>query len=302
MHIFVTGAGSFIGKALIDACDARDIRVTGIDLNPTERPGCSVANIGAADIALRIPEGVDAIVHLAAISRDTDSRGRAAECFSVNVMGTLNLVEAARQRNVGQFIFASSEWVYDGSDGDREQGEDDVIDAARLTSEYALSKYVSEINLRQAYARGFCAATILRFGIVYGPRKENWAAVEALLNAVATLDEIKVGSCKSARRYIHVRDVAAAILASVGVPGFEVINVQGPRLVSLGDVVEASARLIGRTPSIVETAANSPSIRRVSDEKAIRLLGWRAQMDIESGLETLLPALGLTAAGLRQTT
>ena len=280
-------------QALLSACDEWKIRVTGIDLHPPDRPDCFVADICGPDLADHIPDGIDAIIHLAAISRDADSQGRASACFSVNVMGTLNLIEAARTRGVDQFIFASSEWVYDGADGSDAQREDNPLDAARLTSEYALSKYVSEINLRQAFARGFCPATVLRFGIVYGPRADHWSAVESLLHTVATQDDVRVGSLATARRYIHVDDIASAILASAGLPGFEILNIQGPRLVSLGDIIESSARVLGRTPNVIETDADRPSVRWVSDEKALQLLGWRAEVDLVDGLKSLLPALGL---------
>ena len=299
MHLFVTGIGSFIGQALVAACDRRDVRVSGIDLRQIDRPDCRVADIRASNLADFVPEDVDAIVHLAAVSRDSDSRGKAAHCFDINVMGTLNVVEAARKRRARKLVFASSEWVYEGAGETAESTENDPIDAAALRSEYALSKYVSEANLRQAFGNGLCPTTILRFGIIYGPRPTNWSAVEALVHAAAKQDEIRVGSARTARRYIHVDDVAGAILASAGLPGFEVVNIQGPRLVSLGEIVELGGRVSGRSPRVVETQPATPSIRRVSDEKARRLLDWRARMEIEDGIRSLLPALGIADASRR---
>jgi UDP-glucose 4-epimerase len=302
VHLFITGIGSFIGQALVAACNRRGMRVSGIDARPIDRPDCRVADIRAANLAEFVPENIDAIVHLAAVSRDSDSRGKAAHCFDINVMGTLNVAEAARARRARKLVFASSEWVYEGSRSSGESTEDEPIDAAALRSEYALSKYVSEANLRQAFANGLCPATVLRFGIIYGPRPTNWSAVEALVHAAATQDEIRVGSTRTARRYIHVDDVADAILASLELPGFEIVNVQGPRLVSLGEIVELGAHLSGRSPRVVETQPATPSIRRVSDEKARRLLDWRARMGIEDGIRSLLPALGLADASPRART
>ena len=166
--------------------------------------------------------------------------------------------------------------------------EDDVVDIAKLTSEYALSKLVSEANLRQKYQHGFCPATILRFGIVYGPRKDNWAAVESLLNAVKTQDEITVGSLKTARRFIHVSDIASAVVAAIGVPGFEIINIQGDKLVSLGDVVETSKKLLNRNPKVVERAPGQANVRLVSDAKAKQLLNWRPEISLLEGLKSVL--------------
>jgi len=288
MNIFLSGAGSFIGREVLRVCRAKGIQVTGVDLAPTGQAGCSVADIRTPEIADKIPANVDAVIHLAAVSRDPDCRDRAYPCFDVNVMGTLNLMEAAKAKGARQFIFASSEWVYDSFQEGVEKKEDDVIDIARLTSEYALSKLVSEANLRQKYQHGFCPATILRFGIVYGPRKDNWAAVESLLNSVRTQDEITVGSLRTARRFIHVSDIASGIVAAVGVPGFEIINLQGEKLVSLGDVIETSKKLLNRNPKIVERTPAQANIRLVSDEKARKLLKWRPEISLSDGLKSVL--------------
>ena len=76
MHIFVTGVGSFIGKAFLKWCDAQNIQVTGVDLVSVGRSDCHVTDIRSDDLASLIPQDVDAIVHLAALSRDPDCRGQ----------------------------------------------------------------------------------------------------------------------------------------------------------------------------------------------------------------------------------
>jgi UDP-glucose 4-epimerase len=300
MHLFVTGVGSFVGRALSALCEQRGIRVSGIDTRPVEHAGATVADIrDRARLLAVIPNDVDAIVHLAALSRDQDCKGRAIECLDVNVMGTLNLIDAARQKGARQFIFASSEWVYDSFEPGIDKTEDDTIDASRLTSEYALSKFVSEVNLRQAYRQGFCPVSILRFGIIYGPRTENWSAVEALFDSVAKRDEMTVGSLQTARRFLHVADVASAILASVGIEGIEIFNVQGPRLTSLGDIIACGAKLLGRNPRVVETNSAAPSIRTVSDDKIRRRTAWRPYYDLDLGLRSVAPAIGLSVLDAR---
>jgi UDP-glucose 4-epimerase len=297
MTVAIIGAGSFIGTALAAQCRARHIDVVGIDALPPEGSGWLRADIRASDVADAIPDGAAAIVHLAALSRDPDCREKAQACFDVNVMGTLNLIRAAKVRNVKQFVFASSEWVYDSFMPGVEKSEDAPIDAARLASEYALSKYVSENNLRQQAVHGFCPATVLRFGIVYGPRRTNWSAVEALLNAVATTDEVRVGSRATARRFIHVADVADGILAALGQTNpYDIFNIQGPSLVTLGDVIECSAEILGRAPRIVETDPGAPSVRAVSSRKAAAALGWSARIGIRDGLADIARHLGLSDA------
>jgi nucleoside-diphosphate-sugar epimerase len=135
--------------------------------------------------------------------------------------------------------------------------------------------------------------TLLRFGIVYGPRRENWSAVEALTDAVARNDVVKVGSRATARRFIHVRDIAGGILAATGRSGCEVFNIQGPKLVSLGDVIEAAGRVLGRRPRIEETAPGSPSLRPVASTRSEQALGWKAAIGIEEGIRDVADFLGL---------
>lgn len=288
MKLFVTGANSFIGTELLRACRSAGIHVTGIDLTPAAGDAdISQADIRDPAVADLIPQDVDGVIHLAAMSSDPACRNKGYECFDVNVMGTLNMMAAAQARGAGHFVFASSEWVYDSFVPGVEKTEDDVINLRNLNSEYSLSKVVSENNLRQKFEHGFCAATALRFGIVYGSRPARWSAVEALFNSVATQDEVTVGSLKTSRRFIHLSDVAQSIIAAIEVPGFEIINIQGPRSITLADVIETSAEMLGRSPTVKESYADKPSIRPVSSAKAESLMNWRAKTELREGLEEL---------------
>jgi UDP-glucose 4-epimerase len=296
MKIFMTGCGSFIGKEVLRLAKTKGIQVTGVDLLETGQDGCSVADIRSPKIIEKIPSDIDAVIHLAALSRDADCRNKACTCFDANVMGTLNLIEAAQSREVKQFIFASSEWVYDRFEEGVAKKEEDIIDIAGLTSEYALSKLVSEANLRQKYQRGFCPITILRFGIVYGPRKDNWSAVESILNAVSTQDEVTIGSLKTGRRFVHVSDIASAVIAAIGLTGFEIINIQGSQMVTLGDIIETAKLLLNKNPKVIQRTPEQISLRTVSDVKAKQLLKWRAEINLRDGLKSVCDFLGTKVA------
>jgi len=287
MKIFVTGQSSFIGRELTECCIMRGVEVVGIAANRSDLSSCSVVDIRDKAIANYIPMNVDAVVHLAALSHHTDWRGQLMRTFDVNVMGTLNLIEAARRRHAQQFIFASSEWVYDYCDSETEKREADTIDVTALASEYALTKLVCEIVLRQAYQQGFCPVSILRVGNTYGPYHGNLSAVMDLVKAVTTEKEVIVGSLSTARRFIHVSDVADAILSVVGVKGFEILNIQGPRLVSLGEIIDLSIRLLGSGPVVLERDAAHPSVRNISSRKIESLLGWYAQTSITEGIRSV---------------
>ena len=287
--ITITGSESFIGSRLAAALDSRGEQWTGID-TIARHPRTRRADIRDAAVADGIAEA-GTLVHLAAISRDSDCRQDPRGAFDVNVGGTLNLIEAARRRGVRHFVFASSEWVYGEVANDEVQREDSPLDATRLVSEYALTKLAGERLLAGAARRGdFASVTILRFGIVYGPRPSNWSAVEMLHDAVSHKDLVEVkGSLATARRFIHVEDICTGILASVenAPAGFSVFNLSGDRLVSLGDVIEQSMRLTNRRPRVIEGAPQSVSIRNPDNTKARAALDWAPKLDLASGLATL---------------
>jgi nucleoside-diphosphate-sugar epimerase len=282
--LFITGAESFIGRALRARCDAAGQAWVGIDSANSSEARVQRADIRDTSVGDLIPENA-AIVHLAAISRDPDCRADPRTAFDVNVTGTLNMAAAAQRRNAKQFIFASSEWVYGNVRNNETQREDQAIDVTAMVSEYALTKIVAEQVLKLSFK--LPAITVLRFGIVYGPRAANWSAVESLFNSVLTKDEVKVGALANARRFIHVDDIVSGILACQGRSGFEVFNLSFDRLISLGDVIEASVRITGRRPKIVEGNPSQVSIRNPDNAKARAELDWAPRIGLEAGLQTL---------------
>lgn len=294
MKLFITGAKGFVGRELVSQCKKQGIEVISIDIIEISEKNYYKADITSKEISEIIPEGTDTIIHLAALSRDPDCRDKAYDCFNLNVMGTLNLIEAAQKKDVKQFIFASSEWVYDNFTENEIKNEDSLINIANHKSEYALSKLVSEANLRQKYQHGFCLVTILRFGIIYGPRKTSGSAVESIFNAVNTKEEISVGSLKTGRCFIHVSDIVSGIIKSIGLEGFNIINFQGNRLITLNDIIETSKKILNKNPKIIEKDPNNISIRNVSNEKAKKLLNWKPKINLKKGLESLLIKKGKT--------
>ncbi|MBI2495614.1 MAG: NAD(P)-dependent oxidoreductase [Candidatus Omnitrophica bacterium] len=296
MRVVVTGSESFIGRELRRHGQAKQIEWVGLDTAPADDPGHIQIDIRSPELADVIPEGLDAVVHLAAISRDQDCRANPQQAFDVNVSGTLNVIRAARERNARQFIFASSEWVYGDVSSDAVQTEDQPIAVTGIRSEYALSKLVGEQVLRMAFAQGLCPVTVLRFGIVYGPRPSNWSAVETLFHAVRTQQTVTVGSLETARRFIHVSDIAEGIVSAIGQDGFQIFNLSGDRLITLREVIEQSALLLDRRPTVVERAPEGVSIRNPDNRKAKHLLGWEPATDLPHGLRSLDETLQTTGA------
>lgn len=288
MNVLITGAKGFIGQELALRCRSKGIKTIGVDIIDSDEENYYKIDINSDKISEIIPEGCDAIIHLAALSRDKDCKNNAYNCFNVNVIGTLNLIEAAQQKSVKNFIFASTEWVYDSFLENETKDEDSFIDIAKHKSEYALSKLVSEANLRQKYQNGFCNVTILRFGIIYGPRKSDWSAVESIFHTVNTKDVVEVGSLMTGRCFIHVADIAHGVIKSIGLTGFNLINLQGDRLITLGEIIEVSKKITGKKPSVVEKSHENISLRNISNKKARTVLNWKPEYDLEKGITSLM--------------
>ena len=286
--IVITGSESFVGKELIS--QLKNIhKIIGFDTVNTKSDEYIFHQIDIrnSNIEELIPENADAIIHLAALSRDPDCKGKSFECFDINVMGTLNLIQAAIKKNVKQFIFASSEWVYNEFKENEIKNEESFIDISKHTSEYALSKLVSESNLRQINQQGFKNITILRFGIIYGPRPNSLSAVESIFNTIKSKDEIQVVSLRNGRRFVHVTDIAKGITKAIGIEGFNIINLTSEKVITLGEIIQKSQKILNKSIKVIETDPENINVRNPSNAKAKRILGWSPEIDIENGLKTL---------------
>jgi UDP-glucose 4-epimerase len=298
MKIIVTGSESFVARELIAQCLAKGIEVTGFDFakNSDLAYDFKKGDINDPAIGDIFPEGADAIVHLAALSRNEDCVGKSFETFTTNVMGTMNLMRAAKARGVKQFIFSSSDWVYEKFAPGEIKNEDAVINIAGHDSEYAMSKLVSENNLRQIYLRdNSVGVTVLRFSIIYGPRPvAKGGSVERIMSEAKTSESITFsGSKKSGRCYMHVADIARGIIAAIGRTDYQIINLAGNQFVTLEDIVRTTEKLVGKAKpaEIIEKDPAAIVARNVSNKKAKELLGWEPTLDIEEGFKTIVPFL-----------
>ncbi|MDO8623493.1 MAG: NAD(P)-dependent oxidoreductase [archaeon] len=283
MKLFITGAEGFIGRELVSQCEKLGIEIIGVDFVESNKPNHYKADIRSKEILNLIPEDVDAVIHLAGLTRDPDCKDNAYNCFDYNIMGTLNLIEASQKKKAKQFIFASSEWVY-GDCKDGLKTEDSLINLSSLNSEYAFSKLVAENNLRQKYQYNFCPVTILRFGIVYGNRTGNFSAVESVFNNIRTKEEITVGSLNTGRCFIHVSDIANGIIKSIGLDGFNILNLEGDKLITLSEIIKTSEKILNKTVKVIESSPEKESIRNISNEKAKKMLDWKPEISLEEGL------------------
>ena len=284
MKIFITGIESFLGSFLVKYLKKQNINFSGIDLVKKNK-FTKKFNINDKNLGKIIPNKCDVVIHLAAVSSSNDFKINAEKAFNINVNGTINVIKSAIKKNVKQIIFASSEWVY-GETKTGKKDEKSFINYENLGSEYGLSKIICE-NILKYYCSVYnINCTILRFGIIYGPRKNrnNWSAVESiLLNLFYGNKEITIGSRKTARRFIYAEDIARGILASIGTQGINTFNLSGDKLITLKEIINTGCNILDTKCKIIEKNPKNFNVRNPDNKLIKKLTKWKPKYDFYSG-------------------
>jgi len=242
----ITGGCGFVGLNLVDAlrslnrCNIRIFDNLSVgtrealstvtpfveDETPDAPVRFTVGDIRDKVAIGKAAEGVDVIVHLAANAGVGRSLADPNHDADVNVIGTLNCLEAARHAKVRRFILASST----------------AVGAAAPTTPYGAGKLAGEAYCA-AYKAAFGLETVaLRFANVYGPRSGHKQSVVAAFVAQALRgDPLTIhGDGRQRRSFIHVSDIVAAILhaARLRVAPAEPVAIPGPELSSIRDLAQ----------------------------------------------------------------
>ena len=248
-----------------------------------------VGDILEEELALRVAEGADVIVHLAANTGVApsveDPRG---DCLA-NVIGTLNYLEAARHGGVSRFVFASS----GATVGEVEPPIHEEI-PSHPVSPYGASKLSGEAYC-SAYFRTFGVETVsLRFGNVYGPLSSHKSSVIAKFIKRAMRGEVLeiYGDGTQTRDFIYVEDLTRAVRSAATVAGVggEVFQIATNAETSVQEMIgELLPVLSAAGIEDVEVRQTNPRLgdvmRNYSDTtKAARMLGWRSEVDLKEGL------------------
>ena len=286
MNVFITGINSFVGKKLLLKFKAyKNINIYGCDINPKKSRNIILADIRKKNFYKLLPKNLDAIIHLAAISRDQDCSRDLSNCYLTNVIGTLNVINAAKYLKIKKIIFASTEWVYPSKLASKSANENSLIDYLSLNSDYAKSKLISEIHLRNFYdLNKDYDVSILRFGIIYGERISNWSAVESIFNNIKNNNTITVGSLKTARKFIHIDDICEGIIKSLKLKRFNIINLQGSKLINLKYLAELSQKILKKKVIVLEKNKKNLSIRNILCNKSNKKINFKPKISLLNGL------------------
>ena len=299
----VTGGAGFIGSNIVEAlvCHGEEVRV--LDNFSTGKRGNLLPFEGKIELiegdlrdhetVRRAVEGVDYVLHQGALPSVPRSVAAPLTTNAVNVVGTLNLLVAARYAGVKRIVCASSSSVY-GDTAALPKREDLPL---RPESPYGVSKLAAEHYCRIFWNVYGLETVVLRYFNVFGPRQDptsQYAAVVPLFITALLQDEEPViyGDGQQSRDFTHVDNVVQANLLAAtraGVAG-EVLNIAGGEKHTILDLVATLRKLSGKDIAPRHAAPRLGEIRHswADVSRAHEKLGYWVKMGFEEGLSRTL--------------
>lgn len=299
----VTGAGGFIGSHLVEALARDGVKVRAyvrynsrndiglLRLLPREclsSVDIVRGNVLDVESVQQVVRGADVVFHLAALVGIPYSFLNPREVVEVNVIGSLNVLTAAREAGVGKIIQTSTSEVY----GTAQYVPMDEMHPLQAQSPYAASKIAADA-IALSFARSFSLpVAIIRPFNTYGPRQSARAIIPTLIAQAFTQETIKVGATTPTRDFTFVTDTIQAFIrvAEVSACVGEVINVGSGHEISIGDLIQRIMTIVGReVPVEVDPQRLRPEASEVRQlladtAKARHFLSWAPEVSLDEGL------------------
>lgn len=291
-RVLVTGGAGFIGSHLVEALLQRgyDVRILDnltlgqkqwVDKNAELREG----DIRDFEVCQQATKGCSGVFHLAAMSRSAASLDNVDICTTNNIVGTQNILNAAREAGVQKIVYSGSSTYYGNQPPPHvEDMRPDYLNF------YGLSKYIGEeycLLFDRLYS---VPANVLRYFNVYGPRLSGEGQYALVMSIFfRQLREGKPltihGSGFQARDFVHVRDVARAnILAFETALHGRTYNVGSGVAISVKELADRlSSEQIYEPRRAGDAEVTLADISRIRAE-----LGWEPEVSFEEGLKELL--------------
>lgn len=301
-HYLVTGGAGFIGSHLVRALVERGERVRVIDTFLTGQRAnlAPVAkeieliegDIRNPDSCRRAVEGVNYVLHQAALPSVPRSIEEPVLSTEINLLGTVNLLEAATAAGVERFVFAASSSVY----GDQEVASKHEGLPAQPLSPYAVQKYSAEEFCRMFHESRGLETVGLRYFNIFGPRQDPdspySAVIPIFIKAIsAGKRPIIYGDGTQSRDFTYIENVVdanlLAVKASAGQVAGKSINIGCGRAYSLLDLVGGINALMGTTvePEFAPARAGDVKHSLADIGRARVCLGYEPRIDFNEGLK-----------------
>lgn len=307
VRVLVTGAGGFIGSHLVErlVADGAEVRAfvhynSRGDWGHLESAADEVRDaieVVAGEIqdsfsVARAVAGCDLVFHLAALIGIPYSYEAPKSYVDTNVLGTLNVLEAARTGGVQRVVCTSTSETY----GTALYTPIDENHPLQAQSPYSASKIAAD-KLAESYARSFgTPITTVRPFNTFGPRQSLRAIIPTIMAQALTGQEVRIGSVTPVRDFTFVEDTARAFAAVARAPETvgATLNVGSGQGIAIGALAELILEVVGSdAPLAVDTERVRPESSEVFEllcdaAHLHSLTGWRPSVSLRDGLEQTL--------------
>lgn len=308
-NYLVTGAAGFIGSRVCEMLNEQGHAVTGVDnLNDAydvrmkeyrlrKLQALAGFTFVKDDISDRrifnhqskiLNPRFDAVINLAARAGVRASVENPWAFVDTNVIGTLNLLELCRQKEIRKFILASTSSIY-GANAPHPTPETSESD--HPLQPYAASKKAAEALSYSYHALYGLDVSVVRYFTVYGPAGRPDMSMFRFAKWISESEPLHLyGDGEQSRGFTYVDDIARGTIAALQPPGYEIINLGGNEVITMNALIALLEGRIGKKAIIEQHPPNQADMytNQADVSKAGRLLGWQPKVGLEEGIGRLV--------------
>lgn len=289
MKCLVTGGAGFIGSQVVQALREAEHDVKVLDISDSADYRVDICNTAEltqvfADAQARV------VFHIAAIADARRVLDDPVQGVTINMGGTVSVLEAARRAGIKRVIQASTCWVANAM-GSGILDESALFNPTGGGHVYTTTKIACEMLAHDFYKLYGLNFTILRYGIPYGPGMWPGLVLRNWLDSARANEPLFIfGDGSASRRFLYIEDLARAhVLALQEVAINQTYNLEGMRAVSLKELAEVFQRVWGAIsvsyrPEPTRVGEFQYLRKIISNAKAFVELGWEPKTDLEEGI------------------
>jgi nucleoside-diphosphate-sugar epimerase len=297
--VLVTGGAGYVGSVLVPKILEAGFEVSVLDLmifGENVLDACKdkikiiKGDIRDKSILEKSLEGIDSVIHLAAISNDPSADLDSRLSIDVNYCSTKHLLELSKKAGVNRFIYASSSSVY----GVKE--EENVTEdlSLRPLTIYSHTKAASESIVKEHNCHEFTTVNIRPATVCgYSPRQRLDVVVNIFANNAINKKMIRVDGGSQRRPNIHIKDMADYYVALLNAPkekiSGETFNA-GYENYSLNEIAEKTIKVMGEDIQLKVVPTNDNRSYHISSEKISRVLGLKPRHTVEEAIADMKTA------------
>lgn len=297
-RVLVTGGAGFIGSHVVEELLSEGYEVAILDnfktgnksniLDYKDKVKCYEMDLLDSALINVISEfSPDYVIHHAAQVSVASSVNNIIEDAEINILGSLNLINAIKDTSAKKIIFASTAAVY----GNPTELPVRTDFPANPQSPYGLSKLSVESYLAMCAELYNLKYTVLRYANVYGPKQDahgEGGVVAIFADRLAANQDVAIfGDGSQTRDFIYVKDVAKANVKALKNGENNVLNISTNTETSIIQLIDLMKEKFSSniTPSFLEERKGDIKHSRLSNEEAVKALSWQPSVTIEDGLE-----------------